>query len=205
MRSLFRVALTVALAATVCLSAGADEMGSAKMHGKTCHTLTNTPFDINWTGFNTWDRSATYPLDGGKVHMWLSTDTYRPNRKGAMGADEEYMRLGLRSRLGVWANGRVANQPPRAVVSQMVDRMRGITCGNWSSAEQVNIAGIPAFKATGTDAFGNYWYEVYALQRWGNTYAFAVRTDYSNRWNTQLHDEVAYLVTHIHPSSWDGR
>lgn len=169
-----------------------------------CKTLTDVPFDINWTGDCTWDRPVhdIYVFDGGNIDMWTSTDTYRPNRRGAMGADQEYMRLALSSRLGVWANGRLENQAPRSIVNKMVRRMKGITCGTWTSAEAVNIAGIPAYKATGTDVFGNYWYEVYALKRWGQTYAFAVRTDYTNRWNTQLHDEIAYMVTHIHPTSW---
>lgn len=169
-----------------------------------CKTLTNTPYDCNWTGQNTWQRPTdVYYFDNENVHMFTSTDLYRPNRMGAMGADQEFMRLALNARLGVWANGNLGNQAPRSILNSMVARMQKLTCGTWSSPQAVNVAGVPAYRVTGVDEFGNYHYELYALQRFGNTYAFARRTDYSNRWNTQLQDELAYMISHIHPHNWD--
>lgn len=228
MRSMLRAAMALGIAAVVTLSgahaepAADQDKAQAQMVAQESEpylvaqsgsaytrpdykTLTNVPTDTNWTDKATWERpvQTIYVYDGGDVTAWSSTDTYQMNRRGAMGADVEYMRDDLDARFGVWANGRIANQAPRSVVNSMVRRMKDITGGEWTSAKKVDIAGVPAYHAHGTDVFGNYHYEVYAVKRWGNTYAFATRTFHSNRWNKQLADEVNYFITHIHPTNWN--
>lgn len=169
---------------------------------KECKTLTNTPYDINAPQHHSDEGPAIYHFDRNRVHMFSSTDRYVHNKLGAMGADREFMRLEFCERLGVWANGRIAGQSPRTLVSEMTDRLRGLTCGTWTKPTEVNMAGVPVTMATGYDEFGNYFYEVIAFERWGNTYAFATRTPYKSRYHTGRNAELAYLVTHIHPSNW---
>lgn len=170
---------------------------------KECKTLTNVPYDVNAQDHHlVGDGPSIYVLDNGKTHMWSPKDSYLRNKLGAMGADREYLNLDLCERVGVWANGRIAGQDLNTLVSNATSNMQNITCGDWSEPEQTNIAGVPVTMAKGVDVFGNYLYEIYALKRFGNTYMFATRTPYSNQYNVERNTDLAFLITHIHPSNW---
>jgi hypothetical protein len=167
-----------------------------------CRTLTDAPFYVWGDQHRTTGEPAIYLFDEDRVHMWSPTDEYLVNRLGAMGADREFMRLADCERLGVWANGRIAGTAPATIVSDMTTRLMALTCGDWTDPEEINIAGIPVTRATGVDEHGNYFYEVYAFERYGNTYAFATRLPYEARYNTCRNTDLAFLITHIHPAVW---
>lgn len=191
MRSLLRVVLAAGLTLGLIGSATSAEY----------KTLTDSPRDTNREGYSEL-APDTLLLDGGNVTLWLKSDEWDINKKGAMGADVEFFSNRLDARIGVWANGDLAQKAPRSIVTDMVNRMKEITGGTWTPAEKVDLAGIPVYMSEGRDEYGNYYYKVYALERWGQKYAFAVRTDYDNRWNEWLNAELAYAVTHIHPTQW---
>lgn len=167
-----------------------------------CRTLTDAPFDIWGEQHRSTDGPAIYEFDEGRVHAWSPTDKYLVNRLGAMGADREFLRLDACQRLGVWANGRIAGVAPTSIVGDMVTRLKDLTCGNWSDPHEYNVAGIPVIRAIGVDGHANYYYEVYAFERFGNTYAFATRVPYKSRYHRKANADLAFLITHIHPSVW---
>lgn len=167
-----------------------------------CRTLTDAPFDIWGPQHRQNGGPAIYTFDEDRVHMWSPTDAYLNNRLGAMGADREFMRLDYCERLGVWANGRIAGTAPTTIVSEMTTRLLTLTCGDWTDPEEINMAGIPMVRATGVDVYGNYFYEIYSFERYGNTYAFASRVPYNTRYNVDRNSDLAFLMTHIHPAVW---
>lgn len=167
-----------------------------------CRTLTDAPFDIWGPQHRTTGEPAIYVFDEDRVHAWSPTDEYLINRLGAMGADREFLRVADCQRLGVWANGRVAGTAPATIVSEMTARLMALTCGEWTDPHEYNVAGIPVIRATGVDVYGNYFYEIYAFERYGNTYAFASRRPYKARYNVDANTDLAFLITHIHPAVW---
>ena len=169
---------------------------------KECRTLTDAPQDISGLQWMCVDGPTFYQLDSGQVRLWTPNGDQPINRQGAMGADREFLNLEYCQRLGVWANGRIADQSPKAMVSGMVSRIKSITCGTWSKPKATNIAGVPVTMATGYDVYGNYYYEVIALERFGNKYAFATRSPYKSHLSRHRKNELAWMVTHIHPTSW---
>lgn len=167
-----------------------------------CRSLTDAPWDLNGLQWNC-DRSPRfYSFDEGRIHLWVPQGNQHINKMGAMGADREFLNLEYCQRLGVWANGRIADSSPKQLVGDMVSRIKGITCGTWTKPQATHIAGLPVTMATGYDEHGHYFYEVIALERFGNTYAFATRTPYKGRYNIHRNNELAWMVTHIHPTSW---
>lgn len=167
-----------------------------------CKTLTDAPFDINGEQWMCQDGPTYYDFDEGRVHLWTPNADQPVNKLGAMGADREFLNIEYCQRLGVWANGRIADQSPKGVVASMVKRIKGITCGTWTKPTATRIAGVPVTMATGYDEHGNYYYEVIALERFGNKYAFATRVPYKSRYSVHRNTELAWMVSHIHPSSW---
>lgn len=167
-----------------------------------CRTLTDAPFDIWGQQHRAVDGPAIYQFDEDRVHAWSPTDLYLVNRLGAMGADREFMRLDACQRLGVWANGRIAGTAPTTIVSEMTNRLMTLTCGDWTDPHEYNVAGIPVIRATGVDTYANYYYEIYAWERFGNTYAFASRRPYKSRYHVASNTDLAFLITHMHPSTW---
>jgi hypothetical protein len=168
-----------------------------------CKTLTNVPYDLQGEEFYCYqDRPIFHILDDGNVRMWTPEGRFPVNKLGAMGADREFMRLEFAERFGVWANGRIEDESPRAIVSSMQTRIKEMVCGTWSGPKATNIAGIPVTMSTGFDEHGNHWYELISWERFGNTYAVATRVPYNTRYNTQRNTENAWIVTHMHPTSW---
>ena len=95
-----------------------------------CKTLTDAPFDINGESWTCCDSGPTcYKFDEGRVRLWTPNGHFPVNKLGAMGADREFLNVEYWERLGVWANGRVADQSPKAIVGDMVSRIKAITCG----------------------------------------------------------------------------
>ncbi len=167
-----------------------------------CRTLTDTTYDIWGEQHRSTGGPAIYEFDEGRVHTWSPTDAYLNNRLGAMGADREFLRLEACQRLGVWANGRIAGTAPTTIVGDMAARLQALTCGDWSEPHAYNIAGIPVIRAYGVDEHANYYYEIYAFERFGNTYAFATRVPYKSRYNVEANTDLAWLITHMHPTVW---
>lgn len=166
-------------------------------------SLTDAPYDVNGREFFCYQNGPLlYRFDDDRITLWTPTGRLPVNRLGAMGADTEFINVEYGQRLGVWANGRIADDSPQTIVSDMVARIKSITSGNWTEPTETHIAGVPVTMATGYDAFGNYWYEVIALERFGNKYAFATRTKYENRYNRYRNTELAYMISHIHPTTW---
>ncbi len=169
---------------------------------RVCPTLTNVRHDINGQTHHGPHGPSTYVFEDGAIHMWSSTDRYYVNRLGAMGADREFLNPDYCDRLGVWTNGRIAGQSPESIVTEMTERFAELACVTWSDPAPDNVAGIPVIKSTGYDIYGNYFYEVYALERYGNTYAFATRIPYKSRYNVKRNTNLEYMISHIHPSTW---
>lgn len=167
-----------------------------------CRTLTDAPFDIWGNQHRATGGPAIYEFDDDRVHAWSPTDRYLVNRLGAMGADREFLRLDACQRLGVWANGRIAGTAPTTIVNDMRSRLMTLTCGDWTEAHQYNVAGVPVTRATGVDTYANYYYEIYAWERFGNTYAFASRRPYKARYHVPSNTDLAFLITHLHPATW---
>lgn len=167
-----------------------------------CRSLTDAPFDVWGQQHTVSGTPAIYVFDEDRVHMWSPTDEYLNNRLGAMGADREFMRIEDCQRLGVWANGRIAGTAPTTIVADMTTRLMALTCGEWTDPHEFNVAGVPMIRATGVDVYGNYFYEIYAFERFGNTYAFASRMPYEARYNRDANTDLAFLMTHIHPAVW---
>ncbi len=193
--------LIIAVGVSTCLFVGpasAQPSRGLNLKYKCCKTLSNTPHNIN----------------GGRVHVivpttwslnnWvkaeISNDDMMENKRAAMGADIEYFSHLYGARIGIWANKDIQKRAPRSILARMSRRMQQLTGGKWSSIRSVNVAGIPASKVTGVDLFGNYHYELYAWTRYGQTYAMAVRVPYEKRWDSKFNSDVAYILTHIHPS-----
>jgi len=167
-----------------------------------CKSLTDVVYDINGESWMCADGPTFYSFDEDRIRLWTPNGDQPINKLGAMGADREFLNLEYCQRLGVWANGRIAKQSTKQIVGDMVSRIKGITCGTWSKPTADNIAGVPVTKAYGWDAFGNYYYEVIALERFGNRYAFATRVPYKSRYSVHRNTELAWMITHIHPTSW---
>ena len=167
-----------------------------------CKTLTNAPFDINGQPWICQNGPTYYSFDEGNVHLWTPNGDTWVNKLGVMGADREFLNIEYCQRLGVWANGRIADQSTTGLVADMVKRIKSITCGTWTKPMETNIAGVPVTMATGYDEHGNYYYEVIALERFGNKYAFATRVPYKSRYSVHRNTELAWMVTHIHPTNW---
>ena len=167
-----------------------------------CKTLTDAPWDINGEQWLVHRGPTFYGFDDGRVQLWTPNGHQPINKLGAMGADREFLNLEYCQRLGVWANGRIADDSPKTIVGDMVSRIKSITCGTWTQPEDTTIAGVPVTRATGYDEHGNYFYEVIALERFGNKYAFATRIPYKTRYDVHRNTELAWMVAHIHPSNW---
>lgn len=167
-----------------------------------CQTLTNAPMDINSEQWFSHSGPRVYELDEGRVRLWAPSGRQPENSLGAMGADREFVNLEYSQRLGVWANGRLSEGSPRSIVTGMVGRAQTITGGTWTEPVETFIAGVPVAMATGYDLFGNYFFEVIALERFGHKYAFATRVPANERYSVKRNAELAWIVTHIHPSNW---
>ena len=168
-----------------------------------CKSLTNVPYDLQGGEFFCYqDRPTMFYLDDGNVRMWTPEGRFPVNKLGAMGADREFMRLEFAERFGVWANGRIEDQEPRAIVTAMESRIKEMVCGVWSGPQATHIAGVPVTMSTGFDEYANHWYEIIAWERFGNTYAVATRVPYNTRYNTQRNTENAWIVSHMHPVTW---
>lgn len=167
-----------------------------------CHSQTNVTYDIWGQHHRVTNAAAVYSFDNGQVHAWSPTDAFLVNKLGTMEADREFLNLKACERLGVWANGGIAGSTPASIVADIVSKFKGVTCGSWTAPADYNVAGIPVTRATGVDVFGQYFYEVYALERFGNTYAFATRVPYRAMYNVKRNTDLAFLITHIHPAVW---
>ena len=166
-------------------------------------TLTDAPQNLQGTEFFCYQRGNVFhSLDEDRIHMWTPEGRFVVNSAGAMGADREFMRPEFGQRMGVWANSRIQDQTPRATVTSMVDRIKELTNGYWTEPEETHIAGIPVTMATGVDDFANYQYEIIAWERYGNKYAMATRVPYNTRYNARRNAELAWIVSHMHPSTW---
>lgn len=165
-------------------------------------TLTDAPWDLNGERWVFSNSPNVYELDDGKVRLWALNGRYPINKLGAMGADREFLALEFGQRLGVWANRRIAESSPKATVTEMVSRMSSLIGGTWTEPQETHLAGIPVTMSTGYDEFGNYFYEVISLERFGNRYAFATRVPYRFGHDARRRAELAWMVSHIHPTRW---
>lgn len=170
---------------------------------RNCQSLLNVPYDLQGEDFFCYNDGAIFHyFDEGKVVMWTPEGRFPVNKLGAMGADREFMRLEYGERMGVWANGRIADQEPTEIVSDMVARIKGLTCGTWTAPKATYVAGVPVVQATGVDEYANFYYEVTAWERFGNKYAIATRVPYRSRYNTARNTELAWIVSHFHATNW---
>ena len=135
------------------------------------------------------------------VVVVLNSDGWTVNRAGQMGADREYFNENLGARLGIWAGDSIKGSTPRNLVNEWVKNIKDLTGGTWTTPKATTVAGLPVVKASGVDAYGNYYYRVVSFTRFGVNYAFAMRCDYSQRWNRQLDGDITRLVTESHISS----
>ncbi|MBI3924908.1 MAG: hypothetical protein HY319_05155 [Armatimonadetes bacterium] len=191
MRSIFRLVLGVAVAASLTASAAWGEVPYK--------TLTDAPRNLNGARSH-----VNVPVEWEMnrwVEAWVPNDTYVPNLAGAMGADLEFFSFERAARVGIWAGKDIQEKSPKSIVGQMAERMQELTGGDWTTARNINVAGVPATQVTGVDVFGNYHYDLYALERFGQKYAVAIRTPYENRWDRDLNIDIAYLISHLHPTT----
>ncbi len=168
---------------------------------RVCRPLVYVPYKIDKRGAGT-DIQDTYLFEDGRIRMWTSDSRYYENSLGSMGADREFLHPTFCDRLGVWTNGDIAGHSPEHVVSTLVQRLEEVTCGTFTEPRLEHAAGIPVMASTGYDLFGRHYYEVYSWERFGNTYAVATRIPYNARYNVARNANLAYMISHTHPSSW---
>lgn len=163
-------------------------------------TLTDAPRNIDGEGYRK-DRPVDMPWSNNLVVVAMPNDTWVLNSAGAMGADKEFYQEVLGARMGIWAGGSLEGKQPRAVVSEWVGNIKQLTGGDWSAPKAMTLAGVPVVQATGTDAFGNYFYRIIAFNKLGANYALAVRIPYEHRWSRPLDEDITSVVTDCHLST----
>jgi hypothetical protein len=163
-------------------------------------TLTDAPRNIDGTGFRK-DRPVDVPYSNNQVIVAMPNDTWVVNSDGAMGADREYYQEVLGARMGIWAGQSLEGKQPRAVVSEWVGNIKQITGGEWAAPKATHIAGVPVVQASGTDAFGNYFYRVIGFNKLGVNYAVAVRIPYEHRFSRPLDEDITSVITDCHWST----
>ena len=163
-------------------------------------TLSDAPRNVDGAGLDK-SRPVYIHESKGDVEISLPDDNWAVNKAGQMGADKEFFNEELGARLGAWAGDSLKDKQPRNIVNEWVNGLKGVTGGNWTTPKSITLGGVPVVQATGVDAFGNYYYRIVSYTRFGVTYAFALRSDYSQRWNRELSGTIAELVTGSHISS----
>jgi len=163
-------------------------------------TLTDAPRNTAGVGLDK-QRPIEFHDSHGEVVIPIQDDNWVVNRAGAMGADKELFNEKLGARLGIWAGDSIKDKQPRNLVNEWVTNIKALTGGNWTTPKATTIAGIPVVQASGVDAYGNYYYRVVAFTRFGINYAFALRSDYDQRWNRDLDNQITLLATGCHISS----
>ncbi|MEW6284518.1 MAG: hypothetical protein AB1758_38240, partial [Candidatus Eremiobacterota bacterium] len=138
-------------------------------------------------------------MDNGRIVLSAPNDDWALNNQP--GGDINLFSEQRSTRLFVWADQIKPGMTPQRSVTNFINSTKAVVCGEWKGPEAVNVAGVPAYKGWGYDVFGNYYFEVYSLQRYGMQYTYALRTPYTNRWNTDLNADIAYFITHSHPST----
>ncbi len=143
-------------------------------------------------------KGVRYHLAEGAAVLVMPNDEWAVNHTGQ---GLEFLSDKRRARLGVEAHLAGSRwSAPRALQATM-DRLKTAHGGTWTSPQNVHVGGIPALKASGRDVFGNYHYEIYAVERAGIQFLVWMRTPYQNRWNKDLNADVAWVIQNLHPSS----
>jgi len=127
-----------------------------------------------------------------------------PNDEWAVNHTEqglEFLSDRRAARVGVDAHVAESGWTANKAVSDVVSRLQAAHGGTWAEPKNVNVTGIPTVMASGHDVFGNYYYEIYGVERMGMQYLVWMRTPYENRWNTDLNADVAWIINNIHPST----
>jgi hypothetical protein len=161
-------------------------------------TRTNLPRDTNPANM-TMKRPVPYVMADGNVVLAMPNDEWAVNYAG----DKDWLEFwsDLRSaRLGVRAAYKTPGWTARAAVRDYVAWLKGVGGGEFTNPREVFVAGRKAVMASGRDVFGNYYYEIYGVERQGLQYIVWMRTPYANRWNRDLNRDVAFIVSQVRPS-----
>lgn len=175
-------------------------LGVAAFAAPNFKTLTDAPRNIDGQGYNQ-QRPIETKYANGDIIVAIPGDHWVLNSAGQMGADNEYYHEPTGARLGVWAGPSLEGKQPRAIVSEWVGNIKQITGGEWTAPQARTQAGWPIVEATGYDVYGNYFYRVIAFQKFGQTYAIAMRAPYEERWNRDLDEDITSIITDSHMSS----
>jgi len=143
-------------------------------------------------------KGVRYHLAEGAVVLLMPNDEWAVNHTGE---GLEFLSDKRKARLGVEAHLAGSQWSPASALQATLDSLKKAHGGTWTTPESVNVAGIPALKASGTDVFGNYYFEIYGVERAGIQYLVWMRTPFQNRWNTKLNADVAWVINNLHPSS----
>lgn len=167
-----------------------------------CKTMTGRPCwatrDISGTGYSVM-RPVNRYMDNGRIVLSAPNDDWVRNNQP--GGDLNLFSEQRSARMFVWADQIQSGMSPQRAINNFISGTKAAVCGEWKGPEPFNVAGIPVYKGWGYDVFGNYYFEVYSWQRYGMQYTLATRTPYTNRWDVGLNSDVAYFITHAHPST----
>jgi hypothetical protein len=143
-------------------------------------------------------KGVRYHLADGAIVLLMPNDEWAVNHTGE---GLEFLSDERQARLGVEAHLAGSDWSPANALQATVDNLKKAHGGTWTAPEHTNVAGIPALKASGTDVFGNYYFEIYGVERAGIQFLVWMRTPYQNRWNTRLNADVAWVINNLHPST----
>ena len=163
-------------------------------------TGTNRTRDINGAQVDKWRgvKGVRYDLAKGMIVLVMPNDEWALNH---VPDGMEFLSDRRSARMGVTAQVTESGWTPDGAVADMVAKLKTAHGGTWTEPAAVNMAGIPATTASGYDVFGNYYFEIYAVERLGMQYLVWMRTPYQNRWNTDLNADVAWVINNLHPST----
>lgn len=163
-------------------------------------TATDAKRDANGAQVSKWRgvKGVRYPLANGMIVLTMPNDVWAVNHS----ADPlEFLNDQRQARLGVVAQVADSGWTANRAVADTVTKLKTAYGGTWAESRNVSVSGIPAVMASGYDVFGNYYYEIYGVERMGMQYLVWTRTPYENRWNQDLNADLAWVINNIHPST----
>jgi len=142
-------------------------------------------------------KGVCHDLAEGRIVLTMPNDEWAVNHTGQ---GLEFLSDHRMARLGV--DARVADSSWNAsrAAAKVADAWKTTHGGTWTTPEKVWVGGIPATKISGHDVFGNYYFEVYGVERAGIQFLVWMRTPYQNRYDNRLKADVSWVINNIHPS-----
>ncbi len=142
-------------------------------------------------------KGVCHDLADGRIVLTMPNDEWAVNHTGQ---GLEFLSDHRMARLGVQARVADAGWNASQAATKVADAWKKAHGGTWTPPQSVHVGGIPATKISGNDVFGNYYFEVYGVERAGIQFLVWMRTPYQNRYDTHLKADVSWVINNIHPS-----